>query len=87
MLVKTPEHAQRTVKARSGTERVCIMQTRPPQTTRILQISSVIWRSPRVCGVKLEVFHDPGFSDMSGEWTAFHVIVGSFLFVSLALMS
>ena len=66
-------------KARSGAEcygQVCIMQTRLPRTTRILQISSVMWKSSRMCGVKLEVFHDPGFGDVSGEWTAFDVNVG-----------
>ena len=80
MLVGMPEHAQHINKAHSGAERygqVCIMQTRLPRTTRILQISSVMWKSPRVCEVKLEVFHDPGFSGVSGEWTAFDVNVGS----------
>ena len=83
-----PEHAQHMNKAHSGAERgdqVCIMQTRLPRTTRILQISSVIWRSSGMNGIKLEVFHDPGFGDVSGEWTAFDVNVGSFLHVSLAL--
>ena len=81
MLVRTPELAQHMNKARSGAERcgqVCIMQSRLPRTTRILQISSVMWKSSRICGVKLEVFHDPGFGDISGEWTAFDVYVGSF---------
>ena len=78
MLVRTPEHAQRMVKARSGAEQVCIMQTCLPRTTGVLQISSVMWKSSRVCGVKLEVFHDPGFGDVSGEWTAFDVDVGCF---------
>ena len=81
MLINTPEHAQHMNKARSGAERsdqVCIMQIRLPRTTRILQTSSVIWRSSRMNGVKLEVFHDPGFGDVSGEWTAFDVNVGSF---------
>ena len=31
-----------------------------------------------MCGVKLELFHDPGFDNVSGEWTAFDVNVGSF---------
>ena len=90
ILISTPEHAQHMTKAHSGAERgdqVCTMQTYLPQTTRILQISSVIWRSSGMNGVKLEVFHDPGFSDVSGEWTAFDVNVGSFLRVSLALVS
>ena len=81
MLFRAPEHAQAMNKARSGSERygqVCIMQTRLPQTTSILQTSSVIWKSSRMCGVKLDVFHNPGFGDLSGEWTAFDVDVGSF---------
>ena len=80
MLVGMPEHAQHINKAHSGAERygqVCIMQTRLPRTTRIFRISSVMWKSPRVCEVKLEVFHDPGFSGVSSEWTAFDVNVGS----------
>ena len=82
MLARTQEYAQHMDKARSGAERygqVCIMQTRLPQTTRILQISSVMWTSSRVCGVKLDVFDDPGVGDVSGEWTAFDVEVGGFL--------
>ena len=85
MLVRSPEHAQRMNTARSGAERygqICIMQTRLPQTTRLLQISSVMWKSSRMCGVKLEVFHDPGFADVSGEWAAFDVNVGSFFYTS-----
>ncbi|KIM65064.1 hypothetical protein SCLCIDRAFT_586486 [Scleroderma citrinum Foug A] len=82
MKARTPEHAQHMNKARSsGAEhhgQVCIMQTRLPRTTRILQISSVMWRSSRMYGVKLEVFRDPGFGNVSGEWTAFDVDVGSF---------
>ena len=81
MLVRTPEHAQRMNAARSGSERcsqICIMQTRLPRTTRILQILSVMWKSSRICGVKLGVFHDSGVGDVSGEWTALDVEVGSF---------
>jgi len=40
-----------------------------------------------MCRVKLQVFQDPGFGDVSGKWTAFDVDVGSFLHVSLALIS
>ena len=90
MLISTPEHAQHMNKAHSGAERyrqVCIMQTHLPRTTRILRISSVIWRSSGMNGVKLEVYHNPGFGDISGEWTAFDVNVGSFLHISLALAS
>ena len=78
--MKVLEHAQAMNKARSGAERygrICIMQTRLPQTTKILQTSSVMWKSSRMCGVKLEVFHDPNLSHVSGEWTAFDVDVGS----------
>ena len=85
MLVRTPEHAQDMNKARSRAERsdqVCIMQACLPQIARILQISSVMWKSSRMCGVKLEVFYDPGFNDVWGEWTAFDVNVGSFFCTS-----
>jgi len=81
MLIEAPEHAQAMNKARSGSERygqVCIMQTRLPQTTSTLQTSSVMWKSSRMCRVKFDVFHDPGFGDVSSEWTAFDVGVGSF---------
>jgi len=81
-------HARHVNKARSRVEQVCIMQTRLLQSDDILQISSVMWKSSRICGVKLGVFHDPGSSDVSGEWTAFDVDVGYFsLHVSLALIS
>ena len=84
------EHAQAINKARSGSEgygQICAMQTRIAQTTRILQISSVMWNSSGMCGVKLDVFRDPGFCDVSDEWTAFNVTVGGFLHASLALIS
>ena len=77
ILVRTPEHVQRMNKARSRAEQVCIMQSCFSQTTRILQISSIVWKSPRRRGVKLEVFHHPSFGDVSGGWTAFDVDVGS----------
>jgi len=86
MLVRAPEHAQAMNKARSGSEcygRVCIMQIRLPQTTSILQTSSVMWKCSGVCGVKLDIFHDPGFGDVSGEWTVFDVDVSGFLFARL----
>ena len=85
MLSRSPEHAQRVNKARSGAEpygQICIMQTRLHQTTMLLQVSSVMWKSSRTCTVKLEVFHDPGFDDVSDEWTAFDVNVGSFFYTS-----
>ena len=62
---------------RSGVDQVCIMQTHLPQITSILQISSVMWKSSRMHGVKFEVFHNPGFGNMPGEWMAFDVDVGS----------
>jgi len=90
MLVRAPEYAQAMNKARSGSEgygQIYVMQTRLPRTTRVLQISFVMWNSSRMCGVRLRVFDDPGFCDVSGEWTAFNVDVGGLLHVSLALIS
>ena len=72
------QHAQHMNKVRSGAEQVCIMEARLPRTTRVLQISSVMWKTSRMCGVKLEVFHHSGFGDISSERTAFDVQVGSF---------
>ena len=83
MLVRSPDHAQHMNKMHSGAEhygQIRIMQTRLPQTTRLLQISCVMWKSSRVCAVKLEVFHDSGFGYVSDEWTAFDVHVGTSLF-------
>jgi len=80
MLNDATEHAQAMNKAHSGYEgysQICVMQTRLLRTTRVLQISSVTWNSSRMYGVKLEVFHDPGFCDVSDKWTAFDVNVGS----------
>ena len=85
MLVRSSGLAQRMNKARFGAEhygQICIMQIRLPQTTMLLQISSVMWKSSRMRAVKLEVFHDPGFGDVSDQWKAFDVIVGSFLCTS-----
>jgi len=85
MLDRAPEHAQAVNKARSGSEpygQVCIMQTRLPQITSILQTSSIMWKNSRMCRVKLDVFHDPGFGDVSSEWIAFDVDVGSFFCTS-----
>ena len=64
-------------KARSGAGRygrVCIMQTSFRQLT--LRASCVVWKSSRKSGVKCEVFRDPGFGNVSGEWTGFDVDVG-----------
>jgi len=85
MLDRAPEHAQAMNKARSGSERHgqgCIMQTRLPQTTSILQTSSIMWKSSKICRVRLDIFHDPSFGDVSGEWTAFDVDVGIFFCTS-----
>ncbi|KIM61308.1 hypothetical protein SCLCIDRAFT_25939 [Scleroderma citrinum Foug A] len=35
--------------------------------------SCVMWKGSRMCGVKLDVFRDPGFGNLSGEWTGFDV--------------
>ena len=45
------------------------MQTRLHQLTLR---TGVVWRNSRENGVKLEVFQDPGFDYVSGEWTVFH---------------
>jgi len=80
MLARVPEHAQSMKKAYSGAAscRVCIMETSLPRSTWILQTSCVMWKSSRMCGVKLEVFQDPGFGSVSGEWTGFDVDVSRF---------
>ena len=83
ILIRAPEHAHHMNKARSGADyygQVYITQTRLPRT-RILQTSSVTWRSSSMCGVKLEVVRDPGFGGVSGEWTAFDVNVRIFFCV------
>ena len=84
---RTPEYAQHMNKAPSGAERygrIFIMQTRlSHQVTKILRISSVMWKSSRACEVKLELFDDPGFGDISGEWSAFDVDVGISFFARL----
>ena len=88
MLREAQANARAMNKAHFGVARygrICIMQTRLNHTTRILQISSVMWMSSRRCGVKLDVFHNPGFCDALGEWTAFDVDVGSFSLVSLPI--
>ena len=36
-----------------------------------------------MCGVKLELFQDPRFGNVSGEWTGFDVDVSRFFFVHL----
>ncbi|KIM50794.1 hypothetical protein SCLCIDRAFT_758059 [Scleroderma citrinum Foug A] len=75
MLERAPEHAQSMKKARSGAAycQVYISQTRLPRSPCILQTSCVTWKSSRICGLKLEVFRNPGFGIASGEWTGFDV--------------
>ena len=83
MLHRAPVHAQAMKKACFGaaSHRVCIMKTHLPRSTWILQISCVMWESSMTCGVKLEVFQDHGFGNVSGEWTSFNVDVSKFYFV------
>ena len=87
ILKRAPEHAQFMKKARSGatTCRVCIMETPLPQATWILQTSCVMWKSSRICGVKFDLFRDPGFGIVSGEWTGFDVDVSRFFFYARTL--
>ena len=83
MLERAPEHAQLMKKARFGAAccRAYILQTRLPRSTWILQTSYVMWKSSRICGVKLELFRNPGFGNVLGEWTGFDVDVSRFVFV------
>ena len=85
MLTRAREHARFMKKARSGAARcrgsVCIMETPIPQSTWILQTSCIVWKNSRICGVKLDVFRDPGFGIVSSKWTGFDVDVSSFFFV------
>ena len=80
MLSRAPEHAQSMKKARSGAAgcQVYIWQTCLPRSSWILHTSCVMWKSSRTCGIKLEVFREPGLSNVSGEWTGFDVDVSSF---------
>jgi len=83
ILARAPECAQSMKKARVGDagSQVYIMETPLPRSTWILQTSCVMWKSSRMCGVKLEVFQDSGFSNVSGEWKGFDVDVSGFFFV------
>jgi len=45
-----------------------------------LQTSRVMWKSSRVCGVRLKVFRTPG-KVASGRWIGFDVGVSIFIFV------
>lgn len=81
MLTNAPEHAKSMKRTRSRTGQVYILQPHLPQSTWILQTSCVMWNSSRICGVKLEVFRDPCFSNVSGQRTGFDVEVSNFFFV------
>ena len=77
MLARAPEHVWSLDKARSGARRyghVCIMQACLCQLT--LHTSWIVWKSSRKSGVKFEVFEDPSFGNVSGEWMSFNVDVG-----------
>jgi len=88
MKARMPAHVRHVNKARSGVDQVCIMQTHLLRSDRILQISSIMWKRSKICGVKFRVFDDPGSSDVSGQWTAFDVDVGCFsLHVSILVTS
>ena len=78
MLAGALEHVQSMDKAPSGAL-VRIMQFRLGQLTLR---TGVVRKSLRKNGVKLEVFRDPGFDYVSGEWTAFDVDVGGIFPVS-----
>ena len=83
MLKRASAHAQSMNKARSGAAscRVCIMEIRLPRSDWILQTSCVMWKSSRICGVRLEVIRDPHFSRVQGTWRNFDVDVSMFFFV------
>jgi len=88
MLERAPEYAQSMKKACSGPVRcqVYILQTSLPQSNWILQTSCVMWNSSRICGVKLEVFQDRNFGNVSGKWTGFDVDVSrSFLCTQITI--
>ena len=72
MLARAPAHARSMDRAYSQSWEVCIMQTRLRQFTLR---TGVVWKSPRENGVKLEVFRDPDFDYVSGEWTRLDVDV------------
>ena len=76
MIVTGPEHACSIAEVRSQGERnrrLCITQTRLPQSTWTVRTSCVVWE--RSCGVKIEAFRDPGPSNLSGKWTGFNIDV------------
>ena len=72
MLARAPEHARSMDKARSEGLGGFIRTQLDQLTLR----TCVVWRSSRENEVKLEVFRDPDFDYVSGEWTGFNVNVG-----------
>ena len=74
MLARAPKHVKSLEEAVCSGARVCLMQTR--LHCQLTLHTCVVWKSSRESGVKLEVFRDPGFDYVSGEWTAFDVDVG-----------
>ena len=87
MLDSAPVHAQSMNKARSGAARyqVFILQNRLPRSNWLLQTSCVMWKSSRICGIKLDVFWDPYFSNLSGGWTGFDVDVSLYTHITISL--
>ena len=67
MLARALEHTRSMDKAYSQSW-VCIMQTRLHQLTLR---TGVVCKSSTENGVKLEVFRDPSFDYVPGEWTHF----------------
>jgi len=82
-LMRAPEHAQSMNKACSGaaTCRVWVMETPLGPGSMILQTSRVMWKSSRVCGVKLGVFRTSRHGFASDKWIGFDVDVCIFFFV------
>ena len=74
MEVTAPEHAQSMKEIQFGAASLHYGNPSP----WILRTSCIMWKSSRLCGVKLEVFQDPGFGDVSGEWTGFDIDVSKF---------
>ena len=83
LLETAPEHAQTMNKAcsRAASCRVWVMETPLGPESMILQTSRVMWKSSRVCGVKLGVFRTPRLGVASGQWIGFDVDVSTFFVV------
>jgi len=83
LLETAPEHAQTMNKACSGAAscRVWVMETPLGPESMILQTSRVMWKSSRVCGVKLGVFRTSRLGIVSDKWIGFDVDVSIFFFV------